>query len=75
MSEENNDVSRRSLLKSAAVGGVGLVAGGSILAGSGSGNVGGAIERVADRDEWFSQRAFCRSGNKVLSRSKHENRR
>ena len=66
MSEENNDVSRRSLLKSAAVGGVGLVAGGSILAGSGSGNVGGAIERVAARDEWFSQRAFCLSGNNVL---------
>ena len=67
MSEENNDVSRRSLLKSAAVGGVGLVAGGSILAGSGSDNVSGAIERVAARDEWFSQRAFCLSGNKVLT--------
>ena len=66
MAEENNDVSRRSLLKSAAVGSVGLVAGGSILAGSGSGNVGEAIERVADQDEWFSQRAFCLSGNKVL---------
>ena len=69
MSEENNDVSRRSLLKSAAVGGVGLVAGGSILAGSGSDNVSGAIERVAARDEWFSQRAFCLSGNKVLTTS------
>ena len=69
MSEENNDVSRRSLLKSAAVGGVGLVAGGSILAGSGSDKVSGAIERVAARDEWFSQRAFCLSGNKVLTTS------
>jgi FAD/FMN-containing dehydrogenase len=67
MSEENNDVSRRSLLKSAAVGGVGLVAGGSILAGSGTDKVSGAIERVAARDEWFSQRAFCLSGNKVLT--------
>ena len=69
MSEENNDVSRRSFLKSAAVGGVGLVAGGSILAGSGTDKVSGAIERVAARDAWFSQRAFCLSGNKVLTTS------
>ena len=35
MSEQNNGISRRSVLKGAAVGGLGLAAGGSLLAGCG----------------------------------------
>ncbi|MCX7409768.1 MAG: FAD-binding protein [Planctomycetales bacterium] len=70
MPEEYNDITRRSALKRAAVGGVGLVAGGSILVGSGSDTASGAVERVEATDEWFSQRAYCLSGNKVLRTSK-----
>ena len=33
MSEKNNGISRRSVLKGAAVGGLGIAAGGSLLAG------------------------------------------
>ena len=33
MSDVNNGISRRSVLKGAAIGGAGLVAGGSLLAG------------------------------------------
>ena len=36
MSEKNNGISRRSVLKGAAVGGLGIAAGGSLLAGCGS---------------------------------------
>ena len=36
MTNETNGVSRRSVLKGAAVGGVGLAAGGALLAGCGS---------------------------------------
>ena len=36
MSEQNNGISRRSVLKGAAVGGLGIAAGGSLLAGCGS---------------------------------------
>ena len=70
MPEEYNDITRRSALKRAAVGGVGLVAGGSIRVGSGSDTASGAVERVEATDEWFSQRAYCLSGNKVLRTSK-----
>ncbi len=42
MSEQNNGISRRSVLKGAAVGGLGLAAGGSLLAGCGSKDVGPA---------------------------------
>jgi FAD/FMN-containing dehydrogenase len=69
MSEEGNDFSRRSVLKSAAVGGVGLVAGGSIRAVCGDEKTSGAVERIEAMDKWFSQRAFCLSGNKVLMTS------
>ena len=40
MSEKNNGISRRSVLKGAAVGGLGIAAGGSLLAGCGSKDVG-----------------------------------
>jgi multiple sugar transport system substrate-binding protein len=40
MSEQNNGISRRSVLKGAAVGGIGLAAGGSLLASCGSKDVG-----------------------------------
>ncbi len=40
MSEVNNGISRRSVLKGAAVGGLGIAAGGSLLAGCGSGATG-----------------------------------
>ena len=66
MQEENNEVSRRSLLRSAAISGVGVAAGGSILAGLGSETAHAAVERVGAGEEWFSQRAYCLSGNKVL---------
>ena len=72
MSEDNNDLSRRSVLKNAAIGGVGLVAGGSILGGCESDKASGAVERVERveaTEEWFSQRAYCLSGNKVLMTS------
>ena len=69
MSEDNNDLSRRSVLKNAAIGGVGLVAGGSILGGCESDKASEPVERVEATEEWFSQRAYCLSGNKVLMTS------
>jgi len=69
MAEENNEVPRRSVLKGAAVGGVGVAAGEAILAGSGSDTASGAVERVAAGEGWFSKRAYCLSGNKVLEAS------
>lgn len=65
-SHDDLDVSRRSLLKHAAVGGVRLVAGGSLLAGAGSDEARGAAERFEAGDKWFLERSFCLSGNKVL---------
>lgn len=61
------DVSRRSLLKHAAVGGVRLVAGGSLVAGVGAASARGDVERVAAKDEWFRERAWCVSGNRLLT--------
>lgn len=69
MSAANNDISRRSVLKFAAVGGVGVVAGGSVLAGCRVDNASGPMELVEAREEWFSRRAYCLSGNKVLRTS------
>ena len=69
MQEENKEVSRGSLLKSAAVGGVGVAAAGAILEGLGSDTASGAVEQVATGEEWFSKRAYCLSGNKVLQAS------
>jgi len=66
MTEDNQDVSRRSVLKQAAAGGVGVVAGGSILAGLGGEQAGAAVEQVGAKKEWLSQRASFLSGNKVL---------
>ena len=72
MSETSNDVTRRTVLQRAAVGSVGIVAAGSIdtLAGTDSDTAIEAVERVESKAEWFSQRAFSISGNKVLMTSK-----
>ena len=43
MSDLNNGISRRSVLKGAAVGGIGLAAGGSLLAGCGKKQVTGDV--------------------------------
>jgi hypothetical protein len=66
MTEDNQDVSRRSVLKQAAAGGVGFVAGGSILAGLGGEQARAAVEQVEAKKEWLAERAYCLSGNKVL---------
>jgi len=66
MTEENQDFSRRSVLKQAAAGGVGFVAAGAILSGLGSEQAHAAVEQVEARKEWLSQRASFLSGNKVL---------
>ena len=66
MSAENHDdLSRRSVLKQAAIGGVGLVAG-SVLTGTGSERAAAAIEQVAEKATWLSERASCVSGNRLL---------
>ncbi len=66
MTEDNQDVSRRSVLKQAAVGGVGFVTAGSILAGPEGEQARAAVEQVEVKKEWLAQRAYCLSGNKVL---------
>ena len=60
---------RRSVLKAAAVTGVGLVAGGSLVAGSGGDVDNVPVELVEAKDAWFSQRVWSLSGNKVLLKS------
>lgn len=66
MSAENqDDLSRRSVLKQTAVGGVGLVAG-SVLVGAGSERASAAIEQVTEKGSWLAKRASCVSGNRLL---------
>ena len=66
MSAENqDDLSRRSVLKQAAVGGVGLVAG-TVLVGAGSERAFAAIEKVTEKGSYLAQRASCVSGNRLL---------
>lgn len=61
-SEHPGDASRRSDLKQASLGGIGLVAG-SVATGSGSEQ---AIEEVGDKGSWLVERASCVSGNRLL---------
>jgi FAD/FMN-containing dehydrogenase len=62
--ENQNDLSRRSVLKQAALGGNGLVAG-SAVTGAGS-KASAAIEQVAEKATWLAERASCVSGNRLL---------
>lgn len=67
MSETGQEISRRSLLKQAAVGGMGMVVGGgSHLHSSGDDQATGSIEVVTAKDKWFSEKLFFISGNKLL---------
>jgi|688.fasta_scaffold05777_11 FAD/FMN-containing dehydrogenase len=70
MSEDNNEISRRSLLKNTAITSAGLVMSGDVFAARGDDGLAQKIERVDAKDEWFAQRAYCLSGNKVLTSSK-----
>ena len=66
MSTENHeDLSRRSVLKQAAIGGAGLVAG-TVVTGSGSERACAAIEQVTEKGTWLAERASCVSGNRLL---------
>ena len=73
MSQEHDPISRRSVLKVAAVGGVGIVAGGSLITGcastNASTNASPPVELFQPKDQWLSQRASFLSGNKVLATS------
>ena len=69
MTDANHEITRRSVLKQAAVTGAGLVMSGSALGAQGGDDPIEKVERVKAKDEWFSQRAYCLSGNKVLSKS------
>lgn len=62
----DDDFSRRSILKQAAAGGVGFLAGGGVLGGPGVSSAEAAVEEVAARDEWLNSRAHFLSGNKVV---------
>ena len=53
MSEQHNEISRRSVLKGLAVSGVGLVVGGSLLASCGGDMSSGTVEIMKSNDEWF----------------------
>ncbi len=69
MSEQHNEISRRSVLKGVAVSGVGLVVGGSLLASCGGEMSSGTAEILESNDEWFSRRVWAVSGNKVVTPS------
>ena len=69
MSEQHNEISRRSVLKGVAVSGVGLVVGGSLLASCGGEMSSGTAELLESNDEWFSRRVWAVSGNKVVTPS------
>ena len=63
--ENQDDLSRRSVLKQTAVGGVGLVAG-TVLVGAGSERASAAIEQVTEKGSYLAERASCVSGNRLL---------
>ncbi len=65
MTERHDDVSRRGVLKQAAVGGVGIVAG-SIVTGAGGDQAGAAVEQVGAKNAWLAERATFLSGNRLL---------
>ncbi len=81
MSHENDangdtTVPRRTVLKTAAVGGLGLIVGDTLLGGGPAGNVASGdtligsqalqVETVEANAAWFSQRVWAISGNKAL---------
>lgn len=63
--ERCDELSRRSVLKQVAIGGVGCVAG-SVLTVAGSDRASAAIEQVAEKGTWLNERASCVSGNRLL---------
>ena len=63
--ERHDDLSRRSVLKQVAIGGVGCVAG-SVITVAGSDRASAAIEQVAEKGTWLAERASCVSGNRLL---------
>ena len=78
MSDVNNGISRRSVLKGAAIGGAGLVAGGSLLAGCGKKQVTGDVRftirgNLSDAGAKIAIAAndayTAKTGNKVISQA------
>jgi FAD/FMN-containing dehydrogenase len=65
MNADENGVSRRSVMKQAAAGGLGLAAGAALPTGAESGRAAAAVEQVDPRAGWFRERAYCVSGNRV----------
>lgn len=63
MSEKPREVPRRSVLETAALGGVGLTAG---VVVTGAAPTVAAVEEVAAKETWLSERASCVSGNRLL---------
>ena len=69
-------VPRRTVLKTAAVGGLGLIVGDTLLGGGPAGNAASGdaligsqamqVETVEANAAWFSQRVWAISGNKVV---------
>jgi exodeoxyribonuclease-3/AP endonuclease-1 len=65
LAENQDDLSRRLVLKQAAVGGVGLVAG-SVLTGAGSERASAAIEQVQEKGSWLAELIYAGEGLKRL---------
>lgn len=66
MTEPQKEISRRAALQRAAGAGVGLAAGGGLLSSSGVRRVYGSAAGPSTQDDWFTNRAYSLSGNKVL---------
>jgi FAD/FMN-containing dehydrogenase len=66
-------MSRRTVLKGAAVGGVGFVASGTLGDPLSTGSAGPPEALTMSNDEWFAQRAWSVSANKVLPRPEGSN--
>ncbi len=65
--QDAHEISRRAVLKSAAIGGAAFVAGGTVLTGCASDLQLHSVELLEAKGEWLSKRVWCLSGNKVLS--------
>ncbi len=66
MSDSEHEISRRAALQRAAAAGAGLAAGGGMLASGGSQQVSGSVVGPKTQEDWFTERAYSLSGNKVL---------
>jgi len=64
--EQPDEISRRSALKQAALGGAGLIAT-SVLPVGGSNQARAEVELVVAKDRWLTERASCVSGNRLLT--------